>query len=100
MTITLGIDSVCYQHTMKSKKLDLQGFLDKAVANRAGAVQMDPSWPSQGMDLGPKSLSYLRHILDERGLTDRGQREFWRTWLSCESTRCLCWRYRNLSRQN
>ena len=68
MSITLGIDSVCYQHTMKSKQLDLQGFLDKAVAYGAGAVQMDPSWPSQGLDLGSESLKYLRHELATRSL--------------------------------
>ena len=68
MKITTGIDSVCYQHTLKSKKMELQGFLDKAVAYRAGAVQMDPSWPSQGLDLTPKSLDFLGHLLSARGL--------------------------------
>ena len=53
---------------MKAKKLDLQGFLDKAVAYRAGAVQMDPSWSSQGLDLTPASLDLLRGLLEERNL--------------------------------
>jgi sugar phosphate isomerase/epimerase len=68
MTITMGIDSVCYFHTMKSKQMDLLGFLDKAVAYQAGAVQMDPSWSSQGLDLTPRSLNYLRDLLNERNL--------------------------------
>jgi sugar phosphate isomerase/epimerase len=68
MKITLGIDSVCYQHTMKSKKMDLRGFLDRAVAYGAGAVQMDPSWSSQGLDLTSKSLDFLRRLLGERNL--------------------------------
>jgi len=68
MSITLGIDNVCYVHTMKSNKLDLQGFLDKAVLYGAGAVQMDPSWPSQGLTLTPYSLKVLREMLDDREL--------------------------------
>jgi len=53
---------------MKSNKLDLQGFLDKAVLYGAGAVQMDPSWPSQGLTLTPYSLKVLREMLDDREL--------------------------------
>ena len=68
VAIILGIDSVCYLHTMRAKKLDLQGFLDNAVAYRAGAVQMDPSWSSQDLDLSPKSLDFLRGLLEERNL--------------------------------
>jgi len=68
MALFLGIDSVCYQHTMKSKRMDLRGFLDKAVTYKARAVQMDPSWPSQGLDLTPKSLAYLHGLLLERSL--------------------------------
>lgn len=68
MSITLGIDSVCYLHTMKSKKLDLLGYLDKAVEYIVGAVQMDPLWPSQNLDLTTKSLQYLGKLLDERKL--------------------------------
>jgi sugar phosphate isomerase/epimerase len=66
--ITLGIDNVCYVHTMKSKNMNLLGFLDKAVDYGAGAVQMDPSWPSQGLDLSAKSLDTLRALLEERNL--------------------------------
>jgi sugar phosphate isomerase/epimerase len=68
MAIFLGIDSVCYVHTMKSKKLDLRGFLDKAVDYKAQAVQLDPLWPSQGLDLTPKCLDYLEGLLVERNL--------------------------------
>jgi sugar phosphate isomerase/epimerase len=68
MAIITGIDSVCYLHTMKSKKMDLLGYLDKAVAYGAGAVQMDPSWPSQGLDLTTKSLEFLGRLLEERKL--------------------------------
>lgn len=68
MAISLGIDSVCYVHTLKSKNLDLRGFLDKAVAYNASAVQMDPYWPSQGLDLSLEKLNFLQHLLDERGL--------------------------------
>lgn len=68
MAIYLGVDSVCYLHTMKSKKMDLKGFLDKAVAYGASAVQMDPSWPSQGLDLTPECLNYLHGLLVERNL--------------------------------
>ena len=68
MAIITGIDSVCYLHTMKSKKMDLLGYLDKAVAYGAGAVQMDPSWPSQGLDLTSKSLEFLGGLLEQRKL--------------------------------
>jgi sugar phosphate isomerase/epimerase len=68
MTLTLGIDSVCYFHSMKSKRLDLQGFLDKALAYGAGSVQMDPLWASQGLDLSAKSLKTLQGLLAERNL--------------------------------
>lgn len=68
MTVTLGIDNVCYNHTMRSGSLDVVGFLDKAVTYGAKAVQMDPLWPSQGLDLSEASLARLRAILDARGL--------------------------------
>ena len=59
MTITLGIDNVCYNHTMRAGSLDVAGFLDKAVTYGAKAVQMDPLWPSQGLDLSDESLARL-----------------------------------------
>lgn len=68
MTITLGIDNVCYNHTMRSGSLDVVGFLDKAVTYGAKAVQMDPLWPSQGLDLSDESLTRLRAMLDDHGL--------------------------------
>ncbi len=68
MTVTLGIDNVCYNHTMRSGSLDVVGFLDKAVTHGAKAVQMDPLWPSQGLDLSEPSLARLRAMLDDRGL--------------------------------
>lgn len=68
MTITLGIDNVCYNHTMRSGSLDVVGFLDKAVTYGAKAVQMDPLWPSQGLDLSDESLARLRAMLDDHGL--------------------------------
>lgn len=66
--ITLGIDNVCYTHTMKSGEMDLIGFLDKAKEYNAGCVQMDPLWPSQGLDLTIDSLTRLGGMLNERGL--------------------------------
>ena len=68
MTVTLGVDNVCYNHTMQAGGLDVVGFLDRAVACGAKAVQMDPLWPAQGLDLSEASLSRLRTMLDERGL--------------------------------
>lgn len=68
MTITLGIDNVCYNHTMRSGSLDVVGFLDKAVTYGAKAVQMDPLWPSQGLDLSDGSLARLRAMLNDHGL--------------------------------
>jgi sugar phosphate isomerase/epimerase len=68
MTITLGIDSICYGHTMRAGGLDLAGFLGKAAARGAKAVQMDPLWPSQGLDLSEASLTQLDHMLKGRDL--------------------------------
>jgi len=68
VAVTLGIDNVCYSHTMRAGNLDVVGFLDKAVTHGARAVQMDPLWPSQGLDLSEASLARLRAMLDDRGL--------------------------------
>ena len=68
MMVTLGVDNVCYNHTMQAGGLDVVGFLDKAVACGAEAVQMDPLWPSQGLDLSENSLARLRAMLDDRDL--------------------------------
>jgi sugar phosphate isomerase/epimerase len=68
MTIILGIDNVCYNHTMRAGSLDVVGFLDKAVTYGAKAVQMDPLWPAQGLDLSKASLARLRALLDDHGL--------------------------------
>ena len=68
MTITFGVDNVCYTQSMKSGKMDLVGFLDRVAAHRAAAVQIDPLWPSQGLDLSEKSLEYLHQLLAERNL--------------------------------
>ena len=68
MTITLGVDNVCYNHTMRAGGLDVVGFLDKAVSYGAKAVQMDPLWPTQGLDLSKASLARLRTLLGDRGL--------------------------------
>lgn len=68
MTVTLGVDTVCYSHTMRGGGLDAVGFLDRAVTYGAAAVQMDPLWPSQGLDLSAASLAQLRGMLEDRGL--------------------------------
>jgi sugar phosphate isomerase/epimerase len=53
---------------MKSGEMDLIEFLDKAVEYKVGCVQMDPLWPSQGLDLTIDSLTRLGGMLNERGL--------------------------------
>jgi sugar phosphate isomerase/epimerase len=53
---------------MRAGGLAAVGFLDKAVAYGAAVVQMDPLWPSQGLDLTDASLARLRGMLDDRGL--------------------------------
>lgn len=68
MAIVIGVDSICYTRTMRAKVMDLIGFLDRIVAHGARAVQMDPLWPSQGLDLSEASLSRLRAMLEARGL--------------------------------
>ena len=68
MTITLGVDNVCYSHTIQAGDLDVVGFLDKAVSYGAKAVQMDPLWPTQGLDLSEASLIRLGALLGDRGL--------------------------------
>jgi sugar phosphate isomerase/epimerase len=68
VTIFLGVDNVCYSHSMRAARLDLEGFLDRAAAYGAQAVQMDPLWPSQGLALSESSLAHLRDMLGERGL--------------------------------
>ena len=68
MTVFLGIDSVCYSHTMRTGDMRLEGFLDKAAARGAKAVQMDPLWPSQGLELTEANLAQLGHMLEDRDL--------------------------------
>jgi sugar phosphate isomerase/epimerase len=68
MTVLIGIDNVCYNHTMRTGGMDVVGFLDKAAVYGARVVQMDPLWPSQGLDLSDAGLIHLRGLLDERSL--------------------------------
>lgn len=68
MTILIGIDNVCYNHTMRNGGMDVVGFLDKAASYGARVVQMDPLWPSQGLNLSDAGLIHLRGLLDERSL--------------------------------
>ena len=68
MTIFLGIDNVCYTHTMQHGQMSLIGFLDKALEYGAQAVQMDPLWPKYDLDLSDAGLNYLSGLLKERGL--------------------------------
>ncbi|MGQ9586598.1 MAG: sugar phosphate isomerase/epimerase family protein [Anaerolineae bacterium] len=68
MTVTVGVDSICYNRSMRAGDLDLAGFLDRTVAHGAKAVQMDPLWRSQSLDLSDASLNRLRAMLQERGL--------------------------------
>lgn len=68
MAIVIGVDSICYTRTMRARVMDLTGFLDRIVAHGARAVQMDPLWPSQGLDLSESSLTRLRAMLEARGL--------------------------------
>jgi sugar phosphate isomerase/epimerase len=68
MTIKLGVDSICYQHTIARGELDLEGFLDKVVAYGGQSVQIDPIFPAFGLDLRPANVDRLRVLLAERGL--------------------------------
>ena len=68
MSIKLGLDNVCYQHTVARGELTLEQFLDKTVAYGGQAVQMDPIWPAFGLDLQASRLKCLRLLLEERGL--------------------------------
>jgi sugar phosphate isomerase/epimerase len=68
MTLILGIDNVCYTHTMRSGQMDLLGFLDRATKYGAAVVQMDPLWPSQKLELSESCLDYLHGLLKDRGL--------------------------------
>jgi sugar phosphate isomerase/epimerase len=68
MAVIVGVDSICYTRTMRAKALDLAGFLDRIAAHGAKAVQMDPLWPSQGLDLSEASLARLQAMLEARGL--------------------------------
>jgi sugar phosphate isomerase/epimerase len=69
VTIIVGIDSICYTRTLRAGSLDVAGLLDRAAAIGAQAIQMDPLWPEQGLDLSETALARLRGLLDERGLT-------------------------------
>jgi sugar phosphate isomerase/epimerase len=68
VAVILGVDNVCYTHTMRDGQLDLVGFLDRITTYGAQAVQMDPLWPAQGLSLSEQSLARLRSLLEERGL--------------------------------
>lgn len=68
MGTKLGVDSICYQHTIARGELDLEGFLDRVVAYGGQAVQMDPIFSAFGLDLQLASIGRLRTLLAERGL--------------------------------
>ncbi|HBY92587.1 MAG: sugar phosphate isomerase/epimerase [Ardenticatenaceae bacterium] len=69
MTIRLGVDNVCYQHTIAQGLLGLEGFLDRVVSCGGTAVQLDPLSSAFGLSVQPVSLNRLRALLVERGLT-------------------------------
>lgn len=68
MSIKLGVDNVCYQHTIARGELSLAGFLDRVATYGGQAVQLDPIFSAFGLDLQPTNLARLQALLAERGL--------------------------------